>query len=127
MARTGNAFTFDTNKNIIGNTGYILTVPDNDKDTLLYLLAFLNSRITLYCLNQISSRFDENGWRWLRQFVEQLRVPMFVNKNDIIAEIRKTNKENQQEESEIINAIIASIYHLTQEEEAYINEQLAKY
>ena len=127
LARTGNAFTFDTNKNIIGNTGYILTVPDNDKDTLLYLLAFLNSRITLYCLNQISSRFDENGWRWLRQFVEQLRVPMFVNKNDIIAEIRKTNKENQQEESEIINAIIASIYHLTQEEEAYINEQLAKY
>lgn len=82
LARTGNAFTIDTNKNMIGNTGYILTVPNNDEEVLLYLLAFLNSRITLYCLNQITSRFDENGWRWLRQFVEQLRVPMLVDKKE---------------------------------------------
>ena len=105
LARTGNAFTFDINQNMVGNTGYILTVPENEKDNLMYLLAFLNSRTTLYCLNQITSRFDENGWRWLHQFVEQLYVPMFVDKNKIVA----------------------SIYHFTKEEEVYINQTLSKY
>ena len=74
LARTGNAFALDFDNNMVGNTGYILTVPNNNQDELLYLLAFLNSRSMLYSLNQITTRFDENGWRWLRQFVEQLRV-----------------------------------------------------
>lgn len=128
LARTGNAFAYDgSGRYMVSNTGYILTVPDNNEEKLIYLLAFLNSRITLYCLNQITSRFDENGWRWLHQFVEQLRVPKLVSMDVVIAEAIKCNRENQQKNSEVLNKIIANIYKLSREEEDYINQQLSDY
>ena len=127
LARTGNAFAIDTNNNMVGNTGYIINVPDNNEDTLLYLLAFLNSRVTLYCLDQITSRFDENGWRWLRQYVERLCIPMLIDKKRIITIVKNTSRENQKDMGEKINTIVANIYNLTKEEETYINKQLSKY
>ena len=127
LARTGNAFTIDTHNNMVGNTGYIINVPDNNEDTLLYLLAFLNSRVTLYCLDQITSRFDENGWRWLRQYVERLCIPMLIDKKRIVTIVRNTSRENQKDMGEKINTIVANIYNLTKEEEIYINKQLSKY
>ena len=96
LARTGNAFALDFDNNMVGNTGYILTIPSNNQDELLYLLAFLNSRFMLYSLNQITTRFDENGWRWLRQFVEQLRVPPLIDKNEILSIVATITKDNKQ-------------------------------
>ena len=127
LARTGNAFALDFDNNMVGNTGYILTVPNNNQDELLYLLAFLNSRSMLYSLNQITTRFDENGWRWLRQFVEQLRVPPLIDKNKIISIVETITKENKQEVCEILNNVIADIYNFTDEEKAYINQTLSNY
>ena len=118
LARTGNAFALDFGNNMVGNTGYILTVPSNNQDELLYLLAFLNSRSMLYSLNQITTRFDENGWRWLRQFVEQLRVPPLINKNEILSIVATVTKDNKQEVSEILNNVIADIYNFTDEEKS---------
>ena len=126
LARTGNAFALDFGNNMVGNTGYILTVPSNNQDELLYLLAFLNSRSMLYSLNQITTRFDENGWRWLRQFVEQLRVPPLINKNEILSIVATVTKDNKQEVSEILNNVIADIYNFTDEEKAYINQTLSR-
>ena len=127
LARTGNAFALDFDNNMVGNTGYILTVPSNNQDKLLYLLAFLNSRFMLYSLNQITTRFDENGWRWLRQFVEQLRVPPLINKNEILSIVATITKDNKQEVCEILNNVIADIYDFTDEEKAYINQTLSNY
>ena len=127
LARTGNAFTTDFDCKTVGNTGYILTVKSDSKEDLYYLLGFLNSRILLYCLNQITSRFDENGWRWLRQFVEQLRIPKFIDKNAIVSIVRETNRYNQPEKSEIINAYVAKTFGLSEEELSYINRTLAGY
>ncbi len=124
LARTGNAFVLDLKGNMVGNTGYILTVPNNDYDVLLYLLAFLNSRSMLYSLNQITTRFDNNGWRWLRQFVEELRVPPLVGKEDILKIVNGTTKENQKERSEYIDRAIAKIYKFTLDEIQYINSSL---
>ena len=114
----------DLNGNMVGNTGYILTVPNNDRDVLLYLLAFLNSRSMLYSLDQITTRFDNNGWRWLRQFVEELRVPPLVGKEEILKIVNGTTKENQKEKSESLDRIIAMIYDFTPEEIQYINSSL---
>ena len=127
LARTGNAFALDFGNNMVGNTGYILTVPNNNQDELLYLLAFLNSRSMLYSLNQITTRFDENGWRWLRQFVEQLRVPPLIDKNKILSIVATVTKDNKQEVSEILNNVIADIYNFTDEEKAYINQDFSNY
>ena len=127
LARTGNAFTTDFDCKTVGNTGYILTVKNDSKDDLYYLLGFLNSRILLYCLNQITSRFDENGWRWLRQFVEQLRIPKFIDKDAIVSIVKETNRYNQPEMSEIINAYVAKSFGLSEEELSYINRTLDGY
>ena len=127
LARTGNAFTTDFDCKIVGNTGYILTLISDSKEDLYYLLGFLNSRILLYCLNQITSRFDENGWRWLRQFVEQLRIPKFINKDVIVSIVSETNRYNQPGNSEIINTYVAKIFDLSEEELSYINRSLDGY
>ena len=127
LARTGNAFTTDFDCKTVGNTGYILTVKSDSKEDLYYLLGFLNSRVLLYCLNQITSRFDENGWRWLRQFVEQLRIPKFINKDVIVSIVSETNRYNQPENSEIINAYVAKTFGLSEEELSYINRSLDGY
>ena len=127
LARTGNAFSVDFSQHLVSNTGYILTVTGDDKNLLYYLLGILNSRIILYCLNQITSRFDENGWRWLRQFVEQLKVPTNTDIQKVSELAKTTNRNNQLVNSEKINRIVAEIYGLNDEEQKYINDKLSGY
>ena len=127
LARTGNAFAIDMHSNIVSNTGYILTVSDNDHQKLLYLLSFLNSRTMLFLLDQISTRFDDNGWRWLRQFVEQLRIPFLTEKDVILPLVKSINTENKQKVSKKLNDIVAQIYGFSEEEIDYINTKFSKY
>ena len=127
LARTGNAFALDFENHMVGNTGYVLTCPSSSHQELLYLLAFLNSRSTLYSLNHLTTRFDENGWRWLRQFVEQLHIPPFIQMENILSIVSSINKENKRDISEEINNAIADIYGLSEEEVEYINNSLLGY
>ena len=127
LARTGNVFSVDYSQHFVSNTGYILTVSKNDENLLYYLLGVLNSRIILYCLNQISSRFDDNGWRWLRQFVEQLKVPTNTDTMKISELARTSNRDNQFVNSEKINKIVAELYGIDENELQYINDKLSGY
>ena len=127
LARTGNAFALDFENHMVGNTGYVLTCPSSSHQELLYLLAFLNSRSTLYSLNHLTTRFDENGWRWLRQFVEQLHIPPFIQMENILSIVSSINKENKRDISEEINNAIADIYGLSEEEVEHINNSLLGY
>ena len=127
LARTGNAFVLDFSKHLVGNTGYILTVSTNNLDVLKWLLGFLNSRILLYCLNQITSRFDDNGWRWLRQFVENLRIPKFHTHKRFLDLINITNRNNESSNSELVNSLVADEFGLSEEEREYINQLLKGY
>ena len=127
LARTGNAFSVDFSNHYVSNTGYILTVTSDNNELLYSMLGFLNSRIILYCLNQITSRFDENGWRWLRQFVEQLRLPINMDIKKVSQLVMSTNRVNQATNSELINNVIAEIYNLDEIERNYINNKLIGY
>ena len=127
LARTGNAFTIDMERNMIGNTAYMLTDNHDDIDTLKYILAFMNSRYMLYSLNQISTRLDDTGWRWLRQFVELLRIPPLVDKTRILDAFDSLTTENTTEAREKINSLVCEIYNFTKEEEDYINKGLLSY
>lgn len=64
---------------MVGNTAYLLVLNSNlgrqSQSILKDLLAFLNSSVALYQLDRLCSKFDETGWRWLRQFVELIKVP----------------------------------------------------
>jgi len=80
LCRTGCAFALDDKKYMIANTAYFLVIDNNGKNKITYLLDFLNSPIALYQLDNICSKFDETGWRWLCQFVEQIRIPINIKK-----------------------------------------------
>lgn len=81
----------------------------------------------LFLLDQISTRFDDNGWRWLRQFVEQLRIPFLTGKDVILPLVKSINTENEQEVSKKLNDIVAQIYGFSGEEIDYINTKFSKY
>jgi len=111
LARTGNAFTFDNDRHYVGNTGYILTLGKRSVEAVGYelLLAFLNSKAILFYLDMICSRFDDTGWRWLRQFVELLPIPIIEkakNRNLIAVvtrELQMKTTTGQQQVEELVN------------------------
>ncbi len=79
LSRSGNAFTYDDTQSLVLNTCYMLTINRSTTNfDLKYLLSILNSKPILFYMNLISSKLDETGWRWLKQFVEILPIP-FVN------------------------------------------------
>ena len=129
LSRTGNSFAFDNTKMFVGNTGYILTVPNDNPGILKYLLGFLNSRIILYYLDLICTRFDDNGWRWLRQFVENIPIPeqSLSNSSKLIEIVENVDEYNQKNSSNKINEIVAEVFKLTDAEISYINKNLSKY
>ena len=129
LSRTGNSFVFDNARMFLGNTGYILTSQTTDLKELKYLLCFMNSRIILYYLDLICTRFDDNGWRWLRQFVENIPIPKMNNDNSLklLKIVENINKQNQKELSNKINELVAEIYGLAEKELDYINNYLYKY
>ena len=73
MARTGNAFIYDTNGFTTPNTTYLIA--SNDTVRLKYLVGILNSRTILKYLDWISAKLDETGWRWFKQYVETFPIP----------------------------------------------------
>lgn len=130
LSRSGNSFSIDTTQNFVGNSGYILNVDGDDINKLYYLLGFLNSCVMLYCLDQITTRFDDNGWRWLRQFVEQLRIPKMKTTSlasEIIELVKKTDGTNQNLTKAKINRLVASAYGFDSSEIEYIENQLVGY
>lgn len=73
------------------------------------LLAFLNSKAILFYLDMICSRFDDTGWRWLRQFVELLPIPIIERAKNLNL-ITVVNREllmrtttGQQQVEELVN------------------------
>ncbi len=76
------------------------------------MLGFLNSKIALFYLDIISSKLDETGWRWLKQFVELIPVPTNLAFEE---EGKLTNKD-----SVSINQQLYKQIGLSQEEVEYI-------
>ena len=130
LARTGNAFTYDTSGSILLNTCYILTIPGSDIQKLKFILGVLNSKLILFYMNIISSKLDETGWRWLKQFVQRLPIPLFNESNlDICENVdlllradpdkNRTGKDNQG----TLNYSIYRLYNLSKKEISFIETQ----
>ena len=128
LARTGNAFTIDTNKMLVGNTGYIITFDSEVSEERLYCLTgFLNSKAILFYLDNSCSKFDENGWRWLRQFVENIPIPQKTD-HQLYSEVTKAIEEQCNNDClQRINSIVYEILGLTLDEIAYLENKYANY
>ncbi len=114
LSRTGNSFAYSDDGAMVLNTCYILSFNDAEKHEkdLKLLLGFLNSKIALFYLDIISSKLDETGWRWLKQFVELIPVPTNLAFEE---EGKLTNKD-----SVSINQQLYKQIGLSQEEVEYI-------
>jgi hypothetical protein len=127
LSRTGNSFTLDFEKMMVSNTGYILTVENKDCNKLSYLTAILNSHLVLYMLDRLSTRLDNNGWRWLRQFVECLRIPKYLNDTQLCNIVPSCNRKTQSHYCDAINDMVYQLYGLTKEEQEFIETAFNKY
>ena len=128
LARTGNAFTLDMNNQMISNTSYMITFDKNDNDEckLYCLLGFLNSLATLFYLDVSCSRFDENGWRWLRQYVENIPIPQIIS-IELYNEVANALKTPTDDIIKKINNLIFAIIGLDLGEINYLERKFAKY
>lgn len=120
LVRTGNAFVPDNGGFMVGNTGYVLTTEDNPARTLPHLLGVLNSKIMLYYLDQISTKMDATGWRWLRQHVELLPIAPIPCSRELEALVGETNAGNQAQNKAELDRLVADLYGLSDSELAYI-------
>jgi hypothetical protein len=79
-------------------------------------------------MNNISNKLDVTGWRWLRQFVEQLPIPIPQCTNDFYDLPELVNKVYEQKKRKIntlrieasIDEIVYQLYGLTQDEQEFI-------
>ena len=128
LARTGNAFTLDMNNQMISNTSYMITFDKNENDEckLYCLLGFLNSLATLFYLDVSCSRFDENGWRWLRQYVENIPIPQIISV-ELYNEVANALKTPTDDIIKKINNLIFAIIGLDLGEINYLERKFAKY
>ena len=122
LARTGNAFTLDENSSIVLNTCYILTLSIDSYEDIKYLLAMLNSRLILFYMNLISSKLDETGWRWFKQFVERLPIAVCNTDIGLIADlVGKCLSVTHIDAEKKIDALVYELYNLTEEEISFID------
>ncbi len=102
------------------NTGYIMT-----GESMLYLLAVLNSKAILCYLDMINQKLDKNGWRWIHQYVVELPIPKltaaqqqpFTNLVDqILATKTKDQNIDITELENQINKLVYQLYELNIDE-----------
>lgn len=118
---------FQNPHSFILNTCYILTLPNENDKKLKFILGVLNSRLVLFYMNLISSKLDETGWRWFKQFVEILPIPFNEKKFSEIASLveslidsttDKTKMKNYEKE---LNNQIYKLFDLSEEEIEFID------
>lgn len=127
LARTGNAFTIDNDQLLISNTSYMITFNKNIVCGELYnLLGFLNSKIALFYLDFSCSKFDDNGWRWLRQFVEKIPIPT-IKSTELQTEVNNSLKCPTIENIRKINFLVYEIIGLNAKEVDYLEKKYSNY
>lgn len=115
LSRTGNSFAYSDDGAMVLNTCYILSFNDNEfhEKELNTLLGFLNSNVALFYLDIISSKLDETGWRWLKQFVELIPIPVQM--------VFKEDGQLTDKDSASINAQLYQLLGLSPDETEYLD------
>jgi len=95
---------FDTKATYCVNTAYI--IPVNDK----YLLGLINSKITSYYYSKISTSIRGGYFRFIRQYLEQIQIPIVAkNKNEIITLVDQLLFLHQEKSTTKLESSLAQI------------------
>ncbi|MDA3054000.1 MULTISPECIES: Eco57I restriction-modification methylase domain-containing protein [unclassified Campylobacter] len=133
LARSGNAFTLDTEKFYIHDSCFYLNLHDNSQN-IRWLLAFLNNPLSLFYLEQVYTKLDITGWQWKKAGVEKIPIPKiskekeaeFVNLVDKILKIKNQSEISGDDEIMLkvldkeLNSLVYKLYDLSDDEIALI-------
>lgn len=115
------AFAYDESRSYITNTLYV--IPTKDK----YLLGILNSNVTNFFYNQISSQVRGDYLRFIAQYVSQIPIPKIPNPKPLerlVNEILETKqKDSMADVSALereIDELVYDLYGLTSAEIALL-------
>jgi type II restriction/modification system DNA methylase subunit YeeA len=135
------AFVLDNLKFYTNQTAYIMTGKN-----LKYVIGILNSKISHFYLTKIAYSLSQNANRWIKQYVEQLPLPLITPQNQSIADqivqlvdqiLSLTQSEdylqNLQKQAKVkelerkIDKLVYKLYDLTNEEvtiveKGFVNE-----
>ena len=124
LARTGNAFIYDEAGFSMPNTTYLIASDDRSK--LKFLIGILNSKVILRYLDWISTKLDETGWRWFKQYVELFPIPVSTpaQQKPFIALVDRILAANAHTDTSAfesqIDALVYRLYSLSSEEIAVV-------
>ena len=118
------AFSFDMNKCVILNTGYIIS---SKTESLECLLAILNSKVGKFLVKQYISQLQSRQFRMLSQFVNLFPIPKIANEMRenmvyLITQIlnNKKGNTNSTKIEKNIDTIVYQLYELDEIEIQYI-------
>ena len=115
-------FALDTEKHYTLNTSFIMT-----GESLKYLLACLNSKLSEWYFHQISTSSGAGTTRWIKYKIEQLLIPKISETEqqpftELVDQILTQKKKNEDTTTleEQIDRMVYDLYGLTPEEIAVV-------
>ena len=132
LARSGNAFAFENQQLRTTDSCFILTNNEQSQN-IRWLLAFLNSPLALFYLEQVYTKLDTTGWQWKKAGVEKIPVPkitpdqeqIFVALVEEIIALKKQNTPDNQAKiddlEQQLNHKIYALYQLNTAEIQYLH------
>jgi hypothetical protein len=125
-------YAYDDKGMYLTNSAYFLTCKD-DKVSLKYLLAVLNSKVADFYFSQKTARIAGGRMRYTKQYVEQIPVPEisleeqkpFIAMADKILTLKPQGKDTNDLEQQIDN-LIYKLYELTYEEVMVIEPEIGQ-
>ncbi|MBE0479035.1 Eco57I restriction-modification methylase domain-containing protein, partial [Candidatus Aerophobetes bacterium] len=131
------AYQYDASKYYITNTAYILV-----GNYIKYLISVLNSNVCDFFFSQISSSLSIKGARHIKQYVEQLPIPIIPEKDqqlfiDLVNQILAVTQDpdylqNLTKQAHVkdlehqIDQMVYNLYNLTKEEIKIVESLLAR-
>ena len=115
------AFSFNQNKAVVLNSGYIMT---SDSVDVRFILAVLNSKLGRFLVKQYVTQLQKRQFRMLAQYVELFPIPMLSrDKMDYIIKMIEAYPSHPPKEIEDkVERAVCSWYELNAEELAHIME-----
>ena len=116
-------YSYDSNRSIILNTGYIISSETID---VRYLLGVLNSKIGRFLTKLYVTQLQERQFRMLAQYVSKFPIPKpTIEQQDRMVKVVDSilAKQSIRENEAILEALTLELFGLTKEEYSVVVEE----
>lgn len=123
-------FAYDNQGYVLDKTAFFIVDKSNSQDIVLYLNAILTSKVILWYIRQTTATLGSKGFNMGKQYIEKIPIPKINEKNQstinkiidtINSRIKKDATSTTLELDSQIDELVYSLYHLSDEEIAFIH------